>query len=99
MHTYAVSVAPDCFRANHYHRKKEEWIAETSGKILLSLKWIDEDKKTEIIMDSESPECRLIHIKPGVAHKLQNISDRNSSVIVFSKTPEDKEDTIPYNIN
>ncbi|UUX91617.1 hypothetical protein [Methanoplanus endosymbiosus] len=140
IHSYLVSVSPGRSRANHYHRKKEEWIAITSGKIILSLEWIDEEKKenekgkkeeereeieekntgkdtgsntgknigynaekkgqkrADLILDADdkSGECRLIHIKPFVAHRITNISDRNSSVVVFSRNPEDKEDTIPY---
>ena len=134
IHSYIVSVNPGKSRANHYHKKKEEWIAITSGKIILSLEWIDEEKKEEeerkekeeknrgndtgvntgknieenvekpgkkradllLDADDESGECRLIHIKPFVAHRITNISDRNSSVVVFSRNPEDKEDTIPH---
>jgi dTDP-4-dehydrorhamnose 3,5-epimerase-like enzyme len=149
IHTYIVSVSPGRSRANHYHRKKEEWIAITSGKIILSLEWTDEEReeveedtvregnsgkiteekdtvregnsgkiteekesgdknkeerekiRADIILDAddESGECRLIHIKPFVAHRITNISDRNSSVVVFSRNPEDKEDTIPYIID
>lgn len=98
IHSYLVSVAPDKSRANHYHKRKEEWIAVASGKIILSLIWTLEERREDIILDSESEKCRIIHIKPYVAHKIKNIYDRNSSVIVFSKTPEDKEDTIPYAI-
>jgi uncharacterized RmlC-like cupin family protein len=58
-------------------------------------------KRANLILDAddESGECRLIHIKPFVAHRITNISDRNSSVVVFSRNPEDKEDTIPYLID
>ena len=133
IHSYLVSVSPGRSRANHYHRKKEEWIAITSGKIILSLEWIDKEReeveeetvrkvntgkiteenkigdkikeekekmRADIILDADdkSGECRLIHIKPFVAHRITNISDRNSAVVVFSRNPEDKEDTIPYMI-
>ncbi|EHQ36906.1 cupin domain-containing protein [Methanoplanus limicola] len=131
IHTYIVSVSPGRSRANHYHRKKEEWIAITSGKIILSLEWIDKEReeveeetvrkvstgkiteenkigdkikeerekmRADIILDADdkSGECRLIHIEPFVAHSITNIGDRNSSVVVFSRNPEDKEDTIPH---
>ncbi|WP_255332558.1 polysaccharide biosynthesis C-terminal domain-containing protein [Methanocalculus taiwanensis] len=98
IHTYVVSIAPGCTRANHYHKKKEEWIAVTSGKVVLYLEWVHGGRRETILLDAMSSDCNLVHIQPYVAHTVLNLAKISSSIIVFSKTPEDKEDTIPYSI-
>ncbi|MDO9540141.1 MAG: WxcM-like domain-containing protein [Methanocalculus sp.] len=98
IHTYVVSVNPGCSRADHYHQKKEEWISITSGRVILSLEWVQGGRREEIVLDAESEECRIIYIMPFVAHKIQNVSQGSSSIIVFSKMPEEEGDTIPYYI-
>lgn len=55
----------------------------------------EEDK---VILDANSEESEIIYIPPFVTHALENIDSGKSSVIVFSKNPEDKEDTIPYEL-
>jgi dTDP-4-dehydrorhamnose 3,5-epimerase-like enzyme len=98
IHSYVVSIEPKRTRANHYHKKKEEWMALTAGKIKLSLKDIVSGKIEEITMDSESDIYEVIYIPPFVAHAVTNVSDKEASLIVFSKNPEDKEDTIQYEV-
>jgi dTDP-4-dehydrorhamnose 3,5-epimerase-like enzyme len=83
-------------RANHYHKKKEEWLALAAGKIKVGLKDVVSGKYEEIVLDSRSETYELIYIPPLVAHAVKNISNTEASVIVFSKNPENKEDTIPY---
>jgi dTDP-4-dehydrorhamnose 3,5-epimerase-like enzyme len=95
IHTYIVSIQPGRTRANHYHKKKEEWIAITAGKISLHLKDMLYGEEDKVILDANSEESEIIYIPPFVAHALENIDSGKSSVIVFSKNPEDKEDTIP----
>ena len=96
--TYVVSVNPGCSRADHYHHKKEEWISITSGRVILSLEWVQGGRREEIVLDAESEECRILYIMPFVDHKIQNVSQGSSSIIVFSKMPEEEGDTIPYHI-
>jgi len=98
VHTYVVSIEPMRTRANHYHLKKEEWLALAAGKIKLCLKDVVSGEYEEIVMESTSDTYEVIHIRPYVAHALKNISKGEASVIVFSKTPEDKKDTIPYEV-
>ena len=40
VHTHMVSVDPGSYRANHYHRKKEEWFAVVSGRIEVWLRHV-----------------------------------------------------------
>lgn len=98
IHTYIVSIQPGRTRANHYHKKKEEWIAITAGKIILHLKDMQFGEEDKVILDANSEESEIIYIPPFVTHALENIDSGKSSVIVFSKNPEDKEDTIPYEL-
>lgn len=96
IHSYIVSIAPEKTRANHVHRKKEEWISIVTGKVLVHLVDIETNETLNVHLDSESENYKIIYISPGVAHAIQNTDMRESSIIVFSTTPEDKEDTIPY---
>lgn len=98
VHTYLVSVNPGKVRANHYHKKKEEWITITAGRIALFLKDVISGEVDKIIMDKNSEKHEIIYIPTFVAHAVQNITNTEASLIVFSKTPEDKEDTIPYEV-
>jgi dTDP-4-dehydrorhamnose 3,5-epimerase-like enzyme len=99
LHTYLVSITPSCARANHFHKKKEEWIAPAAGNIKISL--IDTQiGETEIIIpDPTTNDYSIIYIPPGIAHAIKNIGNSEASIVVFSKTPEDKMDTFPFEVD
>jgi len=98
IHTYLVSINSGMVRANHYHKKKEEWIALASGKIEIHLENIDSGEKEKLILDTHVKGYEMIYIPPFVAHAVKNNWEHEASLIVFSKNPEDKEDTIPYEV-
>jgi dTDP-4-dehydrorhamnose 3,5-epimerase-like enzyme len=98
VHTYVVSIAPGRSRANHYHEKKEEWIALAAGRVDLVLEDIRTKEWETVVMDSSSEDYFVVHIPPFVAHSVRNTGDGEAAVVVFSRTPEDKEDTIAYSI-
>jgi dTDP-4-dehydrorhamnose 3,5-epimerase-like enzyme len=98
VHTYLVSVNPYMVRANHYHTKKEEWIAPASGKIEIHLENVISGEKGKLILDTHVKEYEMIYIPPFVAHAVKNNWEHEASLIVFSKNPEDKEDTVPYKV-
>lgn len=98
VHSYVVSIEPMKTRANHYHKSNEEWLALAAGKIKLCLKDVVSGTYEEIVLDSRSETYELIYIPPLVAHALKNIANTEASVVVFSKNPENKEDTIPYEV-
>jgi oxalate decarboxylase/phosphoglucose isomerase-like protein (cupin superfamily) len=54
VHSYIVSITPGNTRANHYHKKKEEWIAAASGKIELHNEYIIQGKK--LLLDTSAKE-------------------------------------------
>lgn len=98
IHTYLVSIAPNMTRANHFHKKKEEWIALTSGVVELSTLDIRTENKERIVLDTRTKEYSIVHIPPYIAHSLKNIGSYDASVVVFSKTPEDVSDSIPFEV-
>lgn len=98
IHTYIVSVNPGSVRANHFHKKKEEWIAPAYGKLELYLENIISGEREKLILDTNKEEYEIVYIFPFVAHAVKNNCKHEASLIVFSKNPEDKEDTIPYEV-
>lgn len=98
IHTYLVSINPGMVRANHYHKKKEEWIAIASGKIEMHLENVISCEKEKLILDTHAKEYEIMYIPPFIAHAVKNNWEYEASLIVFSKSSEDKEDTIPYEV-
>ena len=96
VHSYLVSIEPGKTRAKHYHNKKEEWLCICSGKIELTFEDIQTKKRETIILDSNSENYDIIYIPPCVAHVVKDISRNKASVVIFSTTPEDPEDTFEY---
>jgi len=99
IHTYLVSITPGMVRANHYHKKKEEWIAPTAGSVEISTLNVRTNCKEKVILDTQPKVYSIVHIPPYIAHSLKNIGNGDASVVVFSKTPEDKSDTIPCEVD
>ena len=97
VHTYVVSISVGRSRANHYHGKKEEWIALTAGIVALHLVDTKTGERESIVLDSRSADYGLIYIPPFIAHSIQNTGKGEAAVVVFSRTPEDPADTIPFN--
>ena len=98
IHSYLVSIVPNRSRANHFHRKKEEWIAPAAGILEIRLEDIRIKKQEIIVLNTKSEDYSIIYIPPFIAHSIKNIGDSEASIVVFSKTPEDKTDTIPYEV-
>ena len=96
IHSYVVSITPGRSRANHYHRIKEEWIALAAGIVALTLVDTGTGERESIVLDARSDDYGLISISPCIAHSIKNIGTGEAAVIVFSRTPEDPTDTIPF---
>lgn len=97
-HSYLVSITPGRTRANHFHQKKNEWIAPASGIIEIILEDIQTKTQEKIIVNSKSREYSIIHIPPFIAHSIKNIGNTEACTVVFSPTPEDISDTIKYEV-
>ena len=98
VHSYLVSVFPGRTRANHYHKKKEEWIALTAGVLEIILEDIRTKERETIVLDTKTKEYAIIYIPPCIAHSIKNIGDSEAVIVVFSRTPEDRDDTISYEV-
>jgi oxalate decarboxylase/phosphoglucose isomerase-like protein (cupin superfamily) len=99
VHTYVVSIAPGKTRARHYHRHKEEWAAITAGKIDILLQHVETGEKARVSLDTAAPDYRIIYIPPCVAHAIRNVGAGEASLVMFSRQPEDKQDTIPFEVS
>lgn len=96
IHSYLVIIKPNKYRAMHYHKVKEEWLALTSGKIKLVLEDIQTKEKEFFILDEDSKVYDILYIPPNIGHVVKNIGDNNASLVVFSRTAEIPGDTISY---
>lgn len=100
IHSYLVSFNPGAVRAGHFHRRKEEWFGITSGRVELALEDIKSREQEKIILDADSEDYRIVYIPVNVAHVLRNLSEtEKASLVVFSREPEDLEDTIKYSFD
>ena len=96
VHSYVVVIKPKKFRAMHYHKIKEEWLASVAGKIKVVLEDIETKEQRGIILDEGSIDYTLLYIPPKIAHVVKNVGRKNASVVVFSKEGEISGDTIDY---
>jgi dTDP-4-dehydrorhamnose 3,5-epimerase-like enzyme len=96
IHSYLVVINPHKARAKHYHKKKDEWLAITSGNVTLFLRDVISQRAEILFLDTDSEDYKLIYVPTYVAHALKNIGESKASVVVFSTMPEDPNDTIPY---
>ena len=96
IHSYIVSIRPGKSRANHVHRKKEGWIAPAAGIVRLLLENTETGERESMVLDFRSPDYGLVCIPPSIAHSVQKTGEEDAVVIVFSRTPEDPEDTRPF---
>jgi oxalate decarboxylase/phosphoglucose isomerase-like protein (cupin superfamily) len=87
VYTVMWCITPGNIRANHYHKKKEEWIAITAGKIDLHLKDVHSGEEDSVILGANTEESEIIYIPPFIVHALENIDSGKSSIIVFGKNP------------
>ena len=98
IHSYLVIIKPNKYRAMHYHKVKEEWLALTSGKIKLVLENIKTKEKEFLVLDEDSKDYNLVYIPPNIAHVVKNVGEKNAGLVIFSKTAEIPGDTIGYDM-
>ena len=85
---YFCTIAPGESRANHYHKKKAEWICVLKGKAQIKL-----NNKT-VKVSGES--LRLIRVEPFVFHTVTNTGRENLYLIVASTKLYDKKNPDTY---
>lgn len=82
---------PDIVKANHYHKKMNEWYCVVKGKMLLVLKDVNTGEKKEIILSEEN--LSIIKIEPWLAHGFKNIGNDMLFVVMYIDRPFDPNDT------
>ena len=82
---------PGIVKANHYHKKMNEWYCVIKGKMHLVLKDMKTGEKNEIMLSED--ELKLIKISPGLAHGFRNIGDDMLIVLMYIDRPFDPNDT------
>ena len=82
---------PGIVKANHYHKKMNEWYCVIKGKMHLVLKDMKTCEQNEIILSEDKLE--LIKISPGLAHGFRNIGDDMLIVLMYIDRPFDPNDT------
>jgi len=97
IHSYLVKINANFTRAEHYHKSKKEWITPLFGKALLKMKNIKTKRRKKYLLDARNREQKIIYIPPYWAHSIKAVNS-DSGILVFSLTPENKQDTIPYKI-
>ncbi|MBI2644466.1 MAG: WxcM-like domain-containing protein [Candidatus Wildermuthbacteria bacterium] len=97
IHSYLVKINKGYTRANHYHKKKKEWITSIGGKTLLKLKHVKTGQRKQYLLDFEAKDQKIIFMPPFWSHSIAAIGGA-SAVLVFTLRPEDKEDTISHEV-
>ena len=92
------TIKPKKIRGNHFHNSKTEKFFLLSGKVRVSFECVMKKKKFSIIFEDKKPEVFLT--KPGYAHNIENIGNKDAKFIVWSNEIFDKNkpDTYKYKI-
>ena len=85
---------PGIVKANHYHKKLNEWYCVIGGKMLLILKDMETGEKKEIFLSED--DLKILKITPGLAHGFKNIGDKMLVVLMYVDRPFNPNDTDTY---
>ena len=85
---------PGIVKANHYHKKMNEWYCVIKGKMHLVLKDMKTGEKQEITLSED--DLKIIKITPLIAHGFRNTSDDMLIVLMYIDRPFDPSDTDTY---
>lgn len=82
---------PGIIKANHYHKKMNEWYCVIKGKMHIVLKDMRTGERQEITLSED--DLKLIKITPWIAHGFKNTSDDMLIVLMYIDRPFDPNDT------
>ena len=85
---------PGIVKANHYHKKLNEWYCVIGGKMLLILKDMKTGEKKEVTLSED--DLNILKITPGLAHGFRNIGDKMLVVLMYADRPFNPDDTDTY---
>lgn len=83
-----LEFAPNKYRGNHYHNKKEENLLVLKGNIKAKYWLLDNNDVLELMLEPGD----IVNVKPGVAHVY--ISENGASAIEYSPQILDYNDQI-----
>lgn len=89
-----LTIAPQCSRGNHYHKRKEEWFCCLHGKCEMELTDIRSNSSRSIMLDSSRRE--FVKVKPFENHTITNSEFENKCellIIISEEYDESDPDT------
>ena len=85
---------PGIIKANHFHKRKNEWYCVIKGTMELALKNIKTNEKETIILYED--KLKLVKIPPNVSHGFKNIGKDMLFVLMYVDEPFDPVDPDTY---
>ena len=82
---------PGIVKANHYHKRKNEWYCVIKGKMELVIKNNNTGERENIILSED--ELKLIKISPNISHGFKNIGKDMLYLLMYIDEPFDPEDS------
>ena len=81
---------PGIVKANHYHKRKNEWYCVIKGKMKLALKNNNTGEVETMILADE--EFKLVKISPNISHGFKNVGDNMMYLLMYIDEPFDPQD-------
>jgi len=101
-YVYSVCLPSGAIAGNHYHRIKREIFYCPFGQSVIVILENPATKERKVVTLSNelgSKSVELIYIRPGIAHAVRNLSNRDSSLVVLSDIREHyEEDDYEYRV-
>ena len=82
---------PGTVKANHYHKKMNEWYCVIKGEMHLVLKDMKTGEKKEVVLEED--DLKIIKITPWIAHGFKNIGNEMLIVLMYIDRPFDPNNT------
>jgi len=86
---------PGIVKANHYHKRKDEWYCVIKGKMELVLKNNKSGEIESIMLNDD--KLQLVKISPNISHGFKNIGKDMLYLLMYIDEPfkPDDPDTFP----
>lgn len=89
---------PGIIKANHYHKRKNEWYCILKGKMKLVLKDMNNGNQEEVVLSED--KLQILKIEPNIAHGFKNIGNDMLLLLMYIDEPFDSKepDTFPETV-
>ena len=91
---YLISAKEGACRANHYHKKANEWFTLIKGQALMIIEDVKTKDRMEIILSSDKPQT--IYVPNKISHAFKNIGEKELILVTYTDVLYDSKDTIEY---